>query len=103
MIEEISVDEAWKAYWPGLPSPEREYRFHSSRKWRLDYAWPAEKVAVEVEGGVWTGGRHTRGAGFLKDCEKYNQAAAMGWRVFRFTPRQVESGEAAAFMQEILT
>ena len=40
-------------------------------------------IAVEIEGGVWIGGRHTRGKGFLRDIEKYNEAAAMGWRVFR--------------------
>lgn len=70
----------------GLPSPETEYRFHPTRKFRFDYAWPDAKVALEVEGGVWTGGRHTRAAGFLKDVEKYNRAAAMGWRVLRCTP-----------------
>lgn len=44
-------------------------------------------IAVEIEGGVWTGGRHTSGSGFLGDMEKYNEAAAAGWRVLRFTPQ----------------
>lgn len=70
----------------GLPRPLLEHRFHPVRKWRFDYAWPEQKVALEVEGGVWTGGRHTRGAGFLKDMEKYNEASAMGWRIVRCQP-----------------
>ncbi len=69
-----------------LPRPVREFVFAAPRKWRFDYAWPAERLALEVEGGVWTQGRHTRGAGFLKDMEKYNEAAARGWRVIRTTP-----------------
>jgi very-short-patch-repair endonuclease len=70
----------------GIPPPVTEHRFHPVRLWRMDYAWPARKVALEVEGGVWSGGRHTRGAGFLKDCEKYNAAALAGWLVLRVTP-----------------
>ena len=64
----------------------REYRFHPVRKWRFDYALPSCMVAVEVEGGVWTKGRHINPKGFLADIEKYNAATAMGWRVFRVTP-----------------
>src|SRR5690242_6127395 len=70
----------------GLPQPEAEYHFAKPRKWRFDYAFPVQRVAVEVEGGVWIQGRHTRGAGFLADIEKYNESAARGWRVVRCTP-----------------
>ena len=70
----------------GLPMPIAELRFHPVRRWRFDYAWEAQKVALEVEGGVWTRGRHTRGAGFLRDVSKYNEAALMGWLVLRTTP-----------------
>jgi hypothetical protein len=55
-----------------LPLPVPEYRFAPPRRWRTDYAWPLAKLALEVEGGVWTNGRHTRGTGFLKDIAKYN-------------------------------
>lgn len=85
-----------------LPEPVREYRFAPDRKWRFDFAWPDEKLAVEVEGGVWSGGRHTRGAGFLKDAEKYNRAALMGWRVLRFDTAQVRDGTAIAAVREAL-
>ena len=64
----------------------KEYKFHPERRWRFDYAIPVHKIALEVEGGVWTQGRHTRPQGFLGDIEKYNAATLMGWRVFRTTP-----------------
>ena len=64
----------------------KEFKFHPVRKWRFDYAVPEHKIALEVEGGVWTGGRHTSPKGFLGDIEKYNTATLMGWRVFRTTP-----------------
>lgn len=65
--------------------PEGEYRFHPERRWRFDFAYPDLKIAVEAEGGVFGHGRHTRGMGYVKDCEKYNQAVLLGWRVFRYT------------------
>lgn len=67
----------------------REYKFHEKRKWRFDYAIIEHKIAVEVEGGVWEYGRHNRASGFLKDMEKYNEAAALGWKVIRITPQQM--------------
>ena len=72
---------------PDLPAPVREHRFAPPRRWRFDFAWPAATggVAVELDGGAYTQGRHTRGAGFEADCEKLNEAAVRGWRVLRFT------------------
>lgn len=64
----------------------KKFKFHPKRRWRFDYAIPEYRIALEVEGGVWTGGRHTRPQGFLGDIEKYNTATLMGWRVFRTTP-----------------
>jgi len=66
---------------------EREYQFHPERKWRFDFAHPYTQTAFEVEGGVWSQGRHTRGAGFIEDCEKYNEAARLGWTVVRLPNR----------------
>lgn len=65
----------------------REYRFHPTRRWRFDYCCPEHMIAVEVEGGVFTRGRHTRPLGFLGDITKYNTATLMGWRLFRVTPK----------------
>lgn len=69
--------------------PETEYRFHPTRKWRFDFAYPDKKIALEVEGGTWVGGRHINPIGFQKDCEKYNEAAKMGWKVYRCTPKML--------------
>lgn len=86
----------------GLPVPVRECRFHPTRQWRFDFAWPAHGIAVEVEGGTYSGGRHVRGRGFEQDCDKYNEAAAMGWTVLRFTGSQVHSGKAVKLVAEAL-
>lgn len=75
----------------GLPEPIPEYRFHQLRRWRFDFAWPLHMVAVEVEGGIWTQGRHTRGPGVLADMEKYNAAVLAGWRVLRYAPQTLGS------------
>jgi len=85
-----------------LSVPSREYRFAPPRRWRFDFAWPAIKLAVEVEGGTWSGGRHTRGAGFAKDCEKYNAAASLGWRVLRFTKEMIEDRTAIEMIRGAL-
>lgn len=60
-----------------------EYRFAPPRKWRADFAHLESKTLIEIEGGIWTGGRHTTGAGFNRDLEKYFEAQLAGWRVFR--------------------
>src|SRR5262245_38382799 len=78
----------------GVSKPVREHVCHPTRRWRFDVAWPEVGIAAEVEGGTWTGGRHTRGAGFESDCEKYNEAGVLGWIVFRFTAAMVRSGAA---------
>lgn len=62
-----------------------EFRFHPKKRWRFDFALPEHKIAIEVEGGTWSNGRHTRGAGYRKDCEKYNAANVLGWHVLRYT------------------
>lgn len=78
----------------GLPSPDQEVEFHPSRRWRFDFAWPEFHVAVEVDGGVWTGGRHLRGKGFEVDAEKLNAATSLGWKVYRYTAMRIRSGYA---------
>ena len=75
-------------------NPETQYKFHPSRKWKFDFAWPAIKLAVEVEGGIWINGRHSRASGMQKDMEKYNAAVKLGWRVLRYSTAMVENGAA---------
>ena len=86
----------------GLPAPVREHRFHPVRRWRFDYAWIDHKVALEVEGGVWTGGRHTRGAGFVADIEKYNAAVVAGWRVVRVVPGKLCASATVGMLESLL-
>ncbi len=76
-----------------LPTPQPEVLFAPPRKWRFDWLFDGW-LALEIEGGVWTQGRHTRGKGFLRDMEKYNEAAIMGYTVLRCTWDDVESGYA---------
>lgn len=78
----------------GLPEWECEFRFSPCRRWRADRAWPHLKLLVEVEGGVWTGGRHVHPQGFEDDCIKYSEAAILGYRVVRVTGAMVKDGRA---------
>lgn len=80
----------------------KEYRFHPTRRWRFDYAIPEHKIALEVEGGVWTQGRHTRPQGFLGDVAKYNAATVMGWRVLRTVPDELISAKTLRMIQETI-
>ena len=81
---------------------EREYRFHPERLWRLDLADVPAKLGIEVEGGVWADGRHTRGKGFTEDCVKYAELAILGWRLIRVTTGQVRDGLALGWVERAL-
>lgn len=72
----------------------RELAFHPTRKWRFDFAFAPLKLAIEIDGGTHTQGRHTRGKGYAEDCVKLNEAWLLGWNVIRFTSEQVKSGMA---------
>ncbi len=109
--------------------PRREFRFSPSRGFRFDFAFPGERVGVEIEGDIWgrpvccqacgsrvrrrlqdgrlvdvrVGGRHNSGSGFADDCEKYNLAAREGWAVLRFTDVQLRDIDACiAQVRELL-
>lgn len=80
----------------------REHKFHPERKWRIDIAFLAEKLAIEVEGVTYKGGRHQRPAGFENDCVKYNEMVLMGWKLLRFTPRQITKGRVMTTIRRAL-
>ena len=81
---------------------EQEYKFHPKRQWRADFHILETKILVEVEGGIWTGGRHTRGKGFIHDMEKYNAATVLGYQVLRFSTEQVKSGLAVRQIEKMV-
>lgn len=83
----------WKAY-ADLPMPEREVELVAGRDWRCDFVWKEKMLVVEIEGGVFTGGRHVRGKGFTQDVRKYRELEKRGYRVLRFTTEMVEKWEA---------
>lgn len=85
-----------------LPTPILEHRFHPSRKWKFDYAWPTFWIALEMEGGAYSGHGHRSVGKFLKDIEKYNMAAVMGWRVIRCTTDQMADGTAFEMVRRAL-
>lgn len=85
-----------------LEPPVAEYPVCAGRRFRFDFAWPARKLALEVDGAVWTNGRHSRGSGVQRDCEKFSLAAIHGWRVLRVTTDMVRSGKALQFVERAL-
>lgn len=80
-----TLEERFLSEWEQITDREleQEYKFHPDRQWRFDFAHPYTRTAIELEGGVWSQGRHVRGQGFIDDCIKYNEAGMQGWTVFR--------------------
>jgi very-short-patch-repair endonuclease len=81
---------------------EREYRFHATRRWRFDFAFPAKKIAIELHGAIFTQGRHSRGVGIEGDMEKINEAQLLGWDVLCFSGGMVKNGEAVKTLERLL-
>lgn len=83
--------DVWQ--WLNGPDLERETLFDleagGGRKWRADFVHRSTKTMIEIEGGAWTGGRHTRGTGFTEDATKYLRAWELGWGVVRLTEKQI--------------
>lgn len=81
---------------------ETQLVFWPGRLWRFDFAMPAARVAVEVQGGIWSNGAHARGAGIERDTEKAAHAAIAGWRLVPVTGRQIKSGQAVEWIKRAL-
>lgn len=86
-MTQSDLERTFVTLWRTMYGPDLvdEHRFHQTRRWRFDFAHLETKVAIELDGGTFSGGRHTRGKGYAADCEKLNAATAAGWRVFRLT------------------
>ena len=68
---------------------QTEYRFEPKRRWRSDYFFPSANLALEIEGGIYTNGAHTRGKHYESDMEKYNAMTLAGIKLLRYTPDQL--------------
>lgn len=114
---EAAFLQAWRAFAPDAPEPREQYRFAAEhvgmgpglrkrlaaaglQDWRFDFAWKhlgyfgRGGVAVEIDGGIWTQGRHTRGAGYEGDVRKCNAAVSLGWRVYHVTAGMLDRDPA---------
>jgi len=77
-----------------VPIPTRNFKFHPTRRWEIDWAWESLKIGIEVDGGVWSSGAHARPANIIRDMQKHNALIDLSWRVWRFTPQEAISGLA---------
>lgn len=93
MIHELEVYK--------IPPYVLEHKFLKDRRFRFDFAWPDYGVYLEIDGMVWTGGRHTSGAGFTRDHEKFNLAHINGWTGIRATTGQVKDGSAIKWLADL--
>lgn len=86
----------------GLSVGEGQYRFVPGRQYRWDRCWPDRMVAVEVQGGIWANGAHSRGSGVQRDCLKFSIGAALGWRVLPITDAMLDDGTAIRLIAQAL-
>lgn len=87
----VKFEEAWERL--GGPTLTPEHRFHKERRWRFDYAIPAAKIAIELEGGIHKRKGHAGPKGYISDCRKYNAAVADGWELFRLASGMMEGDD----------
>jgi hypothetical protein len=95
----------------GLPMPvgrgfgtDRQFQFAKQleRRFTVDYAWPIQRLLVEVQGGLWIGGAHARGWGVERDCEKAQLMAVLGYTLIPVTEKDIRSGRALELIRLVL-
>ena len=101
-LELIFATQALQSKISSVREFERDYRFDPVRRFELDFAWLSDWVGLEIEGGIWTGGAHARGAGITRDIEKGNLLTLAGWRLIRATDEMVSNGDAIAMIERLL-
>jgi len=84
----------------GYKNIEYEFAWHPLRKWRADIVLHNERILIECDGNIYAGG-HKRGAALEDDYIKQNEAQKAGWRILRFSNRQVTSGEAKQWLASL--
>lgn len=75
----------------GLPPPVRQHWIAAAHA-RVDLAYPAEHIAIELDSFRWHGGRRA----FESDRSRGNRIVAAGWQLLRATPGGSASTVAAA-------
>ena len=102
MSNKSELEEAldWHIRVCGLPAPEREYQAIPGRKHRFDFAWPSFKLLLDVQGGIFNGGKHGRGTGILKDQEKLKLSTIEGWHVMHISNRHITQGQAIHWLRQ---
>ena len=86
----------------GLTGYVREYQAIPGRRFRFDFCWVKERLAVEIQGGTYSRGAHARPLGIKRDYEKGNLAVQFGWKVLQFDADMVKSGQALDFTERML-
>ena len=86
----------------GLDGYVREYQAIPGRRFRFDLCWVKERLPVEIQGGTYSRGAHSRPLGIKRDYEKGNLAIKYGWRVLQFDADMVKSGQALDFTEKML-
>lgn len=69
----------------GLPHPEAEFVAGENGEYRLDFAYPSIKLAIEVDGYAW----HWDPDRVAADHARRNRLLAQGWRVLVYTWVQI--------------
>ena len=103
MTSRLEHDLLQQIHLAGLPKPEMEYRAIPGRRFRFDLAFIEQMLLIEVQGGIWTGGKHGRGAGIETDQEKLNLAVIEGWRVLQVSSNHVKNGKALIWIRLALS
>lgn len=99
---ELEREMGWQIRVTGLPAPVEQFRAIPGRQFTWDYAWPDRKLLLEVQGGVWNGGKHGRGSGILRDQEKLNLATIHGWRILQVSENHITDGRAMLWLKQAL-
>lgn len=101
-MSELEDILAQQIAWAHLPEPIREYKAIPGRRFRWDFCWHEFRLLLEVQGGVWSKGSHSSGAGINRDTEKLNLATLEGFRCLHVTSNQIRSGQALKWIQQAL-
>lgn len=83
---------------------QRWFRFDPTRRWEVDFAWPQKMIIVEIEGGIWRkgGGAHSHPLNIIRDMEKYNRAAELGYKLFRFEGGKLKNLDAIKLIHRLV-